>query len=61
MLTYSHIESRISMTEELKREVDEEFKRQQDQLTYQEALEEQEIVVEENPYIEFGINENDFH
>ena len=61
MLTYSHIERRISMTEELKREVDEEFKRQQDQLTYQEALEEQEIVVEENPYIEFGINENDFH
>lgn len=49
------------MTEELKREVDEEFKRQQDQLTYQEALEEQEEFTEENPYIEFGINENDFH
>ena len=45
------------MTEEMEKQLKEE----QDQLTYQEALEEQEIVVEENPYIEFGINENDFH
>ena len=49
------------MSEELKKELDEEFQRQQDQLTYQEALEEQEEVVEENPYIELGISENDFH
>ena len=49
------------MTEELKKELEEELKRQQDQLTYQEALEEREEVVEENPYIELGISENDFH
>ena len=45
------------MTEEMEKQLKEE----QDQLTYQEALEEQEIFVEENPYIEFGISENDFH
>lgn len=45
------------MTEEMEKQLKEE----QDQLTYQEALEEQEIFAEENPYIELGISENDFH
>ena len=46
------------MTEEMEKQLQEEL----DQLTWEEAQEEEEEVVEtENPYLEFGICESDFH
>lgn len=45
------------MTEEMEKELQE----QQDLLTLQEAKEEEEITETENPYLEFGICESDFH
>lgn len=41
--------------EEMEKQLQEEI----NQLTYEETLEEQEEI--ENPYIELGITENDFH